>query len=258
MSRCLSLPLLVAALASCAGSHLASDSPQPPMLPAEETQVAVLTPASSAEVQPAAVAPEPQPAAPLDKDGDGIPDEHDLCPEVPEDTDGFQDEDGCPDPDNDQDGVADVNDRCPGEPGPGSPDGCPAPTVGAAALLTIGQAVLTGKSIEVTAPIRYELGKATIRAESLPILRDVVAVMKAKPNLVVEVGVHSDDQGAEEYNKAMTQARAEAVVKQLMGDGIPRRRLRAVGHGSMKPLAPNTTEAGRTRNRRTEFVVARR
>jgi hypothetical protein len=60
-----------------------------------------------------------------DRDGDGIDDAHDQCPDDPEDFDGFQDADGCPDPDNDQDGVPDVDDLCPNDPGPASNHGCP-------------------------------------------------------------------------------------------------------------------------------------
>src|SRR5262245_64111852 len=48
-----------------------------------------------------------------DRDGDGIRDSVDRCPDEPEDKDGFEDEDGCPDPDNDRDGVKDVEDACP-------------------------------------------------------------------------------------------------------------------------------------------------
>ncbi|HEX4341079.1 MAG TPA: thrombospondin type 3 repeat-containing protein [Polyangiaceae bacterium] len=54
----------------------------------------------------------------FDNDDDGVPDESDTCPKEKEDTDGFQDEDGCPDPDNDGDGVLDAQDACPNEPGP--------------------------------------------------------------------------------------------------------------------------------------------
>ncbi|MBK6693448.1 MAG: OmpA family protein [Myxococcales bacterium] len=64
-----------------------------------------------------------------DRDGDGIKDDEDKCPDDPEDRDGFQDEDGCPDPDNDNDGILDVDDRCPNEPedrdGDEDEDGCP-------------------------------------------------------------------------------------------------------------------------------------
>ena len=67
----------------------------------------------------------------LDHDGDGVPDSVDQCPDVPEDLDGFEDEDGCPDPDNDGDGIPDHRDQCPNEPedfdGFEDEDGCPDP-----------------------------------------------------------------------------------------------------------------------------------
>ncbi len=61
-----------------------------------------------------------------DRDGDGIPDHSDACPDEPEDADGFEDADGCPEADNDKDGVLDPQDRCPLAPGPKSNGGCPA------------------------------------------------------------------------------------------------------------------------------------
>jgi outer membrane protein OmpA-like peptidoglycan-associated protein len=67
----------------------------------------------------------------LDNDQDGIPDRLDSCPNEPEDFDGFLDEDGCPDPDNDQDGIPDTQDKCPNQPedfdGFQDEDGCPDP-----------------------------------------------------------------------------------------------------------------------------------
>lgn len=60
-----------------------------------------------------------------DHDGDGVTNEADLCPEIPEDDDSFEDEDGCPDADNDADCTVDEHDRCPNEAGPASSDGCP-------------------------------------------------------------------------------------------------------------------------------------
>ncbi len=60
-----------------------------------------------------------------DRDGDGFKDDVDKCPDDPEDFDGFEDEDGCPDLDNDQDGIPDTMDKCPNEPGPRENDGCP-------------------------------------------------------------------------------------------------------------------------------------
>jgi outer membrane protein OmpA-like peptidoglycan-associated protein len=65
----------------------------------------------------------------VDSDNDGIPDAQDACPNEAEDKDGFEDEDGCPDPDNDQDGIPDKKDKCPNEPedkdGYQDDDGCP-------------------------------------------------------------------------------------------------------------------------------------
>jgi outer membrane protein OmpA-like peptidoglycan-associated protein len=66
-----------------------------------------------------------------DRDGDGVPDHADACPDEPEDKDGFEDQDGCPDPDNDRDGIVDGADRCPDQPedkdGFEDQDGCPDP-----------------------------------------------------------------------------------------------------------------------------------
>jgi outer membrane protein OmpA-like peptidoglycan-associated protein len=71
------------------------------------------------------------PANMLDADGDGVQDNQDKCKDQPEDKDGFQDEDGCPDPDNDGDGVPDEHDKCPGKAedkdGNADADGCPDP-----------------------------------------------------------------------------------------------------------------------------------
>jgi hypothetical protein len=73
--------------------------------------------------------PGPGPATAGDRDGDGTGDANDMCPDDPEDFDSFEDEDGCPDPDNDRDGILDVDDKCPNEPesfdGQTDDDGCP-------------------------------------------------------------------------------------------------------------------------------------
>ncbi len=68
---------------------------------------------------------------PPDADGDGVSDDDDRCPTVPEDRDGFEDTDGCPDPDNDEDGIPDADDKCPNaaedKDGFEDSDGCPDP-----------------------------------------------------------------------------------------------------------------------------------
>jgi outer membrane protein OmpA-like peptidoglycan-associated protein len=76
-----------------------------------------------------AAIPPPPPPVDGDRDGDGIADSRDKCPDAPEDKDEFEDQDGCPDPDNDKDEVPDVEDACPNEPGKrttdGKTNGCP-------------------------------------------------------------------------------------------------------------------------------------
>lgn len=62
-----------------------------------------------------------------DRDGDGVPDRIDQCPELEEDRDGFEDGDGCPEVDNDNDDVGDEDDKCPNEAGPAENQGCPVP-----------------------------------------------------------------------------------------------------------------------------------
>jgi hypothetical protein len=74
---------------------------------------------------------QPPLAGAADRDSDTIPDASDQCPDRPEDRDGFNDQDGCPELDNDADGIADLADRCPDVPedkdGTDDSDGCPDP-----------------------------------------------------------------------------------------------------------------------------------
>ena len=83
----------------------------------------------------------PPPASRVDRDADGIFDEDDKCPDDPEDKDGFEDADGCPDPDNDKDGILDEKDACPNEPedkdGFQDEDGCPDPDNDADGVLDV-------------------------------------------------------------------------------------------------------------------------
>src|SRR5262249_12088765 len=84
----------------------------------------------------------------LDNDHDGVPDANDKCPLCPEDKDGFQDDDGCPDLDNDHDGIPDAKDKCPLEPetvnGVQDDDGCP-DTGGFAAVTLDGDRLTVAK-----------------------------------------------------------------------------------------------------------------
>ena len=180
-----------------------------------------------------------------DNDGDGILDKQDKCPDQAEDPDGFEDADGCPEPDNDKDGVLDLDDACPIDPGPADNKGCPKKP----ALV-----VVTSSQIKITQQIHFEFDKAKIKPDSFPILNAVAQVLKDNPDISLEIGGHTDNKGAAEYNKKLSGLRAESVRTYVMEKGVSGSRLTAKGYGMEVPIDTNATDAGRAKNRRVEFV----
>jgi hypothetical protein len=125
--------LLFAWLTAC-GSKTTPPADQPapsneaPAAPDDTAGAAGASDPQIGDQPPAGDQPTGQPAG-ADRDGDGVRDDVDRCPDDPEDRDGFEDEDGCPEADNDRDGIRDVDDKCPAEPesknGRQDEDGCP-------------------------------------------------------------------------------------------------------------------------------------
>jgi outer membrane protein OmpA-like peptidoglycan-associated protein/osmotically-inducible protein OsmY len=103
--------------------------------------------------------------------------------------------------------------------------------------------------------IEFEGTGAVLTRDSLGVLDRVAGVVQRCPEAEVEVGAHSDSDGTAASNRDRTQARAEAIVDQLVSAGVIRERLAAVGYGESKPLADNSTNAGKAANRRIEFSV---
>ncbi len=103
--------------------------------------------------------------------------------------------------------------------------------------------------------IEFDYNEATIRPESTPLVRNMADVMLANPSIALEVRGHTDDQGGEDYNRKLSERRAEAVLEELVGMGVPRKRLTSVGYGESQPLVPNSSDENRRKNRRTEFVI---
>ena len=104
--------------------------------------------------------------------------------------------------------------------------------------------------------IGFEGGKSELTEDSEGILDRVSAVIARCPEAGVEVGAHSDSGGSATHNRDLTQARADAIVEYLVTAGIKRERLTAVGYGESKPVADNTTAAGKAANRRIEFTFS--
>lgn len=214
-------------------------------------------------------AQEPNGCPPPDGDGDGVIDRDDKCPEAKGTL-----ADGCPDPDPDKDGVNvgadrcpevagvaphgcpdgdgdgldDANDKCVAEPetknGFQDADGCPDELPKAVQKFT---GAIQG--------ITFQSGSANISPSSFGTLNKAAQVLKEFVELRMEIGGHTDNQGAEETNRSLSQARADAVKAYFVAQGVDAARLEAKGYGPDQPVADNKTSAGRSKNRRIEFKL---
>jgi outer membrane protein OmpA-like peptidoglycan-associated protein len=198
----------------------------------------------------------PPPPAPLpeieirvvDADHDGIIDRLDRCPHEPEDLDGFQDDDGCPDPDNDGDGITDDVDRCPDQAetvnGVEDQDGCP----------DVGLIVLIRDRVSLEERVVFD-NRHRVRASARPYLAAVIELWHQHPDwnrLIVEG--HSDAAGADPDDDWLAGPAAGRLRSALVKLGMPAQRLqlRADGRPRSKrsrPLAPQT--------RRVELIVGK-
>jgi len=104
--------------------------------------------------------------------------------------------------------------------------------------------------------IFFDTDKDELKIESLPELQELANFLKTNPDLAIEVSGHTDNQGAEDYNKALSLRRANAVKKYLVErESILEERIESKGFGAAEPLQSNDTAEGRAANRRTEFKV---
>lgn len=106
----------------------------------------------------------------------------------------------------------------------------------------------------VTHGIFFDVGQSAVKPESMGTLRQIVAALKASPSLKLEIGGHTDSDGDASRNLTLSQARADAVRKVLVDQGIDASRLSTKGYGATKPIDSNSTPEGKANNRRVEFV----
>ena len=183
-----------------------------------------------------------------DRDGDGIADAADLCPDEAAGDHPDPARAGCPFKDRDGDKIADADDKCPDQAGPPNPfepakNGCPV------------LARVTQDKIEILQQIFFETDQATIKQESFPVLEAVAGIMKKMSGTRVRVEGHTDDRGTDEYNLDLSKRRARAVAQWLVTNGgIDAPRLETEGYGKSRPLVtgPNVDTS---LNRRVEFVL---
>lgn len=214
-----------------------------------------------------------------DQDNDGILDDRDGCPTVPEDIDGFEDSDGCPDYDNDRDGIFDTQDKCPMEPedrdGFEDQDGCPDNDNDKDGIPDLRDKCPTfaenfnGFKDEDGCPdekpqiiekkmtlrgVNFKTASAELTEESYAILDKVFESLDAFPQVRIEIAGHTDFVGDAEYNKQLSHDRANSVRNYLISRGTSPSRLVAAGYGEERPVASNRTASGRAENRRVEIT----
>jgi len=176
-----------------------------------------------------------------DADKDGVADKDDKCPSVA----GPKENAGCPWADSDKDGVADKDDECPEVAGLASNKGCPEVTA----------AVLESVKVEAKS-IYFNSGKSTFKSEDVPVkIESISILLKQYPTAKFSIEGHTDSDGSDEFNQKLSQERADVVKNVLIERGMKAENLTAVGYGESKPVAPNTTAAGKAKNRRTEVVL---
>ncbi|MBP7177988.1 MAG: OmpA family protein [Moraxellaceae bacterium] len=183
----------------------------------------------------------PVAVAPIDTDGDGVPDSADKCSSTPAgvQVDGM----GCP-LDDDADGVPNYLDKC-----PSTAAGVVVDTNGCDKILT--------ETISQELKINFDSGKAVVKDEYKAEAEKVAALLKQYPSTSVEIQGHTDSSGKKASNDKLSQDRADAVKGVLVSDfGIDAGRITATGYGSAQPIADNKTVEGRAQNRRVIAVVS--
>jgi outer membrane protein OmpA-like peptidoglycan-associated protein len=228
----------------------------------------------------------------VDSDGDGFLDSDEGCPQRAEDFDGFEDDDGCPDPDDDKDGILDADDRCRRVPedldGVADEDGCPeedadgdcivdiedvcplvpeilngiddldgCPDEGGLAILILN-AQCQLERIVMLEKVFFDTARSTIKPESHRVLDAVAAILSVYPVIqLLEIQGHTDSDGSAASNRTLSDNRAKAVRKYLIGKGIDGSRLQAKGYGESRPIEDNGTLEGKAANRRVEILILR-
>jgi outer membrane protein OmpA-like peptidoglycan-associated protein len=103
--------------------------------------------------------------------------------------------------------------------------------------------------------VYFESGKSSLKQTSYKALNDLVEVLKLKNSMVIEIQGHTDDVGKPEDNMKLSQERADEVKKYLISKGIEAARVTSKGYGQTMPVADNSSDAGKAKNRRTSLKV---
>ena len=106
--------------------------------------------------------------------------------------------------------------------------------------------------------VLFEVDRARVLPGAEVALGEVAAFLNEFPERRIAVEGHTDDTGDGAYNQRLSEQRASAVAEFLVAHGVERQRMRVLGYGESRPVAPNRTASGRQQNRRVEIVLDRR
>ncbi|HET7505035.1 MAG TPA: OmpA family protein [Kofleriaceae bacterium] len=110
--------------------------------------------------------------------------------------------------------------------------------------------------IEIHDKIQFDFDKATIKEASFGLMNEIAAVIAKNPQIKrIRIEGHASAEGTPAHNKTLSDERAKSVMKYLTSHGITPGELVAIGYGTERPIADNTSEEGREKNRRVEFVI---
>ena len=121
-------------------------------------------------------------------------------------------------------------------------------------------AVESGRTQIKINPIYFDFDKWNIRPDAAKELNEVVNILKKYPDMLIEVGAHTDSRGSDIYNQLLSEKRAKSVRDYLISNGVDSNNVKSVGYGESKPLnnchkEKNCTEKDYDTNRRCEFVI---
>lgn len=185
-----------------------------------------------------------------DRDGDGLADNIDRCPDQP----GPLSNQGCPLNDRDGDGVPDVTDNCPDKPGAPTNGGCPDYNKMNIGMNDFGA---NAKNIDTLKfNIYFDLDKYSLTQNSFEILTSVIDLLKQNPDYKCYMVGHSDLEGPIEYNMNLSKNRAGVSKSYLMSYGVPERRIITKYVGETQPLPLLNRELG-WMNRRVAIYIYR-
>jgi len=121
-----------------------------------------------------------------------------------------------------------------------------------------GRVAVRGDRLELREPIAFDSGKATIKAQSHALLDEVARTLGDNAWIEqIEIGVHTDERGADVFNLRISDERAAAVKAYLVAHGVADARVTAHGFGETRPLCSEHNEACWSRNRRVELLITK-